>query len=158
MMHISYLVQLTDYYCKSYTNMTFWHVGVKTSSACRLLSHSKQAGINQCTCSVNIYAGWTKTVWLYLLCQEVQQLVVMVVVSNRRRCTGIGPWPRFHFHPNPIGNSLLVNLTPWWTKIWQTYSIFLCNDLKTFYTSWPMKAMLCLLSCVFSKKDDRYQI
>lgn len=35
-----------------------------------------------------------------------------VLVRNWCWCAGAGPHPRSHFHPNPLGSGLLVNLTP----------------------------------------------
>lgn len=59
---------------------------------------------------------------LCLLSQGAQQhvsqcaAVVTLVVRNRWWCTGMGPRPRSHFHPNPLGTGPSVNLTPWRTE------------------------------------------
>lgn len=75
----------------------------------------------------------------HLVCQELHQHGSLVVARNRQ--WRAGPWPRPHpdFNHNPVGTSILVNLTPWSTDSWAADLSSVC-DLKcqTFTAGWPL--------------------
>lgn len=90
--------------------------------------------------------GLERGTLLCLLSQGAQQhvsqcaAVVPVVVRNWWWCTGMGPWPRSHFHPNPLGTGPSVNLTPRSTETAVTEPHFLpsISFNTALWSRWPI--------------------